>query len=203
MDEMRRFAEISERIGATTKKSEKTALLAEYLKSVEVGEASTAAVFFSGRPFPVWEETTLQVGGSLLWRVVQELSGKDEHELTAAYRKYGDLGAVGAAGLPETESSHLDLTQVENYCWKIATVRGPAAKGALVRDLLRQVTPLEAKSIVKIMTGDLRNGLKESLVEEAIAKAYGSLVGGSLKHVQRANMLLGDIPETPRLAAPR
>src|SRR5260370_34147129 len=201
MDEVRRFAEISEGSAASRKKLEKTAMVAESLKSVEVGEASTAAVFFSGRPFPVWEETTLQVGGSLLWRVVQELSGKDEHELTAAYRKYGDLGAVAAAVLPETESSHLDLTQVENYFRKIATVRGPAAKGALVRDLLRQVTPLEAKYIVKIMTGDLRIGLKESLVEEAIAKAYGSLVGGSLKDVQRANMLLGDIRETLRLAA--
>src|SRR5712691_10825912 len=104
MDEMRRFAETSERIAAT-KKLEKTALLAEYMKSTQVGEASTAAVFFSGRPFPVWEETTLQVGGSLLWRVVQELSGKDEHELTAAYRKCGDLGAVAAAVLPEVGSS--------------------------------------------------------------------------------------------------
>ncbi len=197
MDETRRFAETSEGIAATTKKLEKTALLAEYLKSVQVGEASTAAVFFSGRPFPVWEETTLQVGGSLLWRVVQELSGKNEHELTAAYRKYGDLGAVAAAVLSETESSHLDLTQVENYFRQIAAARGPAAKGALVRDLLRQVTPLEAKYMVKIMTGDLRIGLKESLVEEAIAKAYG----GTLKDVQRANMLLGDIRETLRLAA--
>ena len=47
------------------------------------------------------------------------------------------------------------------------------------------------------MTGDLRIGLKESLVEEAIAKAYG----GTLAEVQRANMLLGDIGETLKLAA--
>jgi DNA ligase-1 len=59
------------------------------------------------------------------------------------------------------------------------------------------VTGLEAKYIVKIMTGDLRIGLKESLVEEAIARAYG----GSLAEVQRANMLVGDIGETLRLAA--
>ena len=67
----------------------------------------------------------------------------------------------------------------------------------LLRDLLSQVTPLEAKYIVKIITGDLRIGLKESLVEEAIAKAYGA----PLREVQRANMLLGDIGETLRLAA--
>jgi DNA ligase 1 len=79
---------------------------------------------------------------------------------------------------------------------QIAAARGPAAKTALVRDLLSRATPLEAKYIVKIMTGDLRIGLKESLVEEAIAKACG----GTLADVQRANMLLGDIGETLRLA---
>jgi DNA ligase-1 len=72
-----------------------------------------------------------------------------------------------------------------------------AGKTVLLRALLSQVTPLEAKYIVKIMTGDLRIGLKESLVEEAIAKAYGA----TLREVQRANMLLGDIGETLRLAA--
>ena len=59
-------------------------------------EAGVSAVFFSGRPFPVCEEAILQVGGSLLWRLVGELSGKSEQELTQAYRKLGDLGAVAA-----------------------------------------------------------------------------------------------------------
>ena len=66
-----------------------------------------------------------------------------------------------------------------------------------MRDLLSRATPLEAKYIVKIMTGDLRIGLKESLVEDAIARAYGA----TLPEVQRANMLLGDIGETVRLAS--
>ena len=60
--------------------------------------------------------------------------------------------------------------------------------------------PLEAKYIVKIMTGDLRIGLKENLVEEAIAKAYVGTPAATLHEVQRANMLLGDIGETLRLA---
>src|SRR5437763_16943077 len=98
------FAQTADAIAATTKKLQKTALLAAHFRSVSVDEAAVAAVFFSGRPFPVWEETTLQVGGSLLWRTVAELSGKNEAELTAAYRKYGDLGAVAEAVLPEKGS---------------------------------------------------------------------------------------------------
>src|SRR3954462_7576759 len=95
------FAETADKIAATTKKLQKTALLAEYLKSVPVEEAAVAAVFFSGRPFPAWEETTLQVGGTLLWRIVEELSGRSAQELTAAYREHGDLGAVAGAAPPK------------------------------------------------------------------------------------------------------
>ena len=194
---MQKLAEICEQIAATTKKLAKTALVAEYLKSCTLDEAAVSAVFLSGRPFPVWEETTLQVGGSLLWHTVAELAGKNDKDLTAAYRKLGDLGAVAGELLPARKTSvDLNVLDVKKSFREIATARGPSAKGKLVHELLARATPLEAKYIVKIMTGDLRIGLKESLVEEAIAKAYGSTLG----EVQRANMLLGDIGGTLRLA---
>jgi DNA ligase 1 len=221
---MRKFAEACEQIAGTPKKLEKIVIVADYLKSSPPEEASVAAVFLSGRPFPMWEETTLQVGGRLLWQVVEELSGKSAQELTAAYRKHGDLGAaaaevlshdrVGTAalalpgraklgnlqddqGFSLVNASGLSAREVQAIFRKIAAARGPAAKTVLIRELLSQLTPLEAKYIVKIITGDLRIGLKESLVEEAIAKAYGT----KLSEVQRANMLLGDIGETLQLAA--
>jgi DNA ligase-1 len=221
---MRKFAEACERIASTAKKLEKVAVFADYLKSSPPEDASVAAVFLSGRPFPVWEETTLQVGGRLLWQVVEQLSGKSTQELTAAYRKHGDLGAAAAEVLSKDHVETVALTrpgraklgsmeehenptlatesspsprEVQTTFRKIAAARGSNAKTILVRDLLSQVTPLEAKYIIKIITGDLRIGLKESLVEEAIAKAYGA----SVKDAQRANMLLGDIGETLGLAA--
>ena len=221
---MQKFAEIADQIAATTKKLQKTALLAEYFKSVALEEAAVAAVFFSGRPFPMWEETTLQVGGRLLWQIIAELSSKSEDELTTAYRKHGDLGAVAEVVLPDKPTSNeaysgeqtwsdgrprppaasggageasCSPTQVQNVFREVSAARGPAAKGVLVRELLSSVSPRESKYIVKIMTGDLRIGLKESLVEEGIAKAYEA----PLAQVQRANMLLGDIGETLKLAA--
>ncbi|MFZ0734540.1 MAG: ATP-dependent DNA ligase [Candidatus Sulfotelmatobacter sp.] len=194
---MQEFAKTSEAIAGTTKKLLKTGLVAEYFKARSPEEAAVAAVFFSGRPFPVWEETTLQIGGRWLWRIVAELAGKEEGEITAAYRKHGDLGAVAGEVLPQRAGQGVGILEVERTFRKIAATRGPAEKAAVVRELLSRATPLEAKYIVKIMTGDLRIGLKESLVEEAIAKAYG----GALAEVQRANMLLGDIGEALRLAA--
>jgi len=194
---MLQLAQTCERIAGTTKKLEKIATVADYLKSRTIPEAAVSAVFLSGRPFPVWEETTLNVGGALLWRVVEELSGKPEQELSEAYRRHGDLGVVAAEVLPSVTGRDLSVVEIQDRFRKIAAARGPSAKSALVRELLSHVTPLEAKYILKTMTGDLRIGLKESLVEEAIAKAYG----GTLAQLQRANMLLGDIGQTLELAA--
>jgi DNA ligase-1 len=193
---MQRFAETCEAIAATTKKLQKTAIVADYFKLRSTDEAAVSAVFLSGRAFPAWEETTLQVGGALLWRVVAEISGQNEAALTAAYRKHGDLGAVAGEVLQERSGQGFGVLEVSKIFREIAAARGPAAKTVLVRDLLQRATPLEAKYIVKIMTGDLRIGMKESLVEEAVAKAYGS----TLAEVMRVNMLLGDIAETLRLA---
>ena len=205
---MLQFAQTCEAVGATTKKLQKTALVAEYLRYLLSGssiasangsrlnEAATAAIFFSGRPFPAYEEMTLRVGGSLLWRAVSEVSGKTEAQLTAIYKRHGDAGAVAAEALPEKPQSGITLAEVQQIFFEIAAARGPAAKSALLRQLMQRATPLEAKYIVKVISGDLRIGLKESLVEEAITRAFER----PLDQVKRANMLLGDIGATLRLA---
>jgi DNA ligase-1 len=196
---MQRLAELCERIGATTRKNEKIALLAEYFRSRELPDAAISAVFLSGRAFPAFDERTLQIGGALLWKVVGELTGAPDATLTAAYRQRGDLGAAAYDVLLTTapQSATLTLREIRTGFDQIAATRTATAKAAALKLLLERATALEAKYILKIITGELRIGLKESLVEEAIAKAYDDPVG----KVQRANMLLGDIGATLRLAA--
>lgn len=193
---MLRFAETCDAIAATTRKLQKTAIVADYLRSLPAGIAAIAVVFFSGRPFAAHRETTLQLGGALLWRTISELSGKSEQELTESYRRHGDAGAVAADVLTPRAKAVLSLTDVQAAFEQIAIARGPVAKATVLRELLQRSTPLEAKYIVKIISGDLRIGLKESLVEEAIARTFEV----ALDQVKRANMLLGDIGQTLRLA---
>ncbi|MGA2458136.1 MAG: ATP-dependent DNA ligase [Terriglobales bacterium] len=194
---MLHFAQTCDAIAATTKKLEKTALAAALLRTMPLSEAATAAIFLSGRPFPAYKEATLQVGGAVLWRVISGLSGKSEPELTEIYRRHGDAGSVAADALPAKPDPGLSLAEVQRAFAGIASARGPAAKAFLLRSLLERTNPLEAKYIVKIISGDLRIGLKESLVEEAIARAFDE----PLDRVKRANMLLGDLGETLRLAS--
>ncbi len=194
---MQRLAELCEAVALTSKKTEKVRLVAAYLLSRALEEAAVSAVFLSGRPFPVYEETILNMGATQLWRVLAQISKKSDAAMSAAYRKHGDLGSAAYEVLrPGNAAGQLNVVEVEARFRQIAKARGPAAKSAIAAELLSQATPLEAKYIVKIITGELRIGLKESLVEEAIAFAYDAPVA----EVLRANMLLGDISETLRLA---
>lgn len=195
---MQEFATTCEAVAATTKKTEKVRLVAEYFHS-RPDEAVQASVFLSGRAFPAWEERTLQIGGNLLWRAVAELSGKGEVALTAAYRRHGDLGAAAQDVLATKapRRSSISISDLATVFDQLSRTSNMARKLAALEELLRRATAIEVKYIVKIISGDLRIGLRESLVEEAIAKAFDC----PLDAVQRANMLLGDIRETLRLAA--
>ena len=195
---MLRFAQLCEAVAKTTKKLEKRKLVADYFRAQPEQTASLAAVFLSGEVYPSFSERTLNVGGAIVWRAVQQLTGHSEAEMSQAYRRHGDLGAAAHELWPaEITGSVLTLPDLAKLFDDIATARGPAAKLEKVTALLQQCSALEAKYVIKLLVGDLRIGMRESLVEEAIAAAYEQ----SELAVRRANMLLGDIGETLRLAA--
>jgi DNA ligase-1 len=195
---MQQLAETCDAVAATTKKTEKVRLVAEFFRA-HAEDAAQAALFLSGRAFPAWDERTLQVGGRLLWRAVAEISGRNQAALTAAYRRHGDLGSAAEEILAETAPAKgsLNIRFVADSLAQLAATSAAAQKSRLLEDLLRRATPREAKYVVKIIGGDLRIGLRESLVEEAIAQAFAA----TLAEVQRTNMLVGDLAETLRLAA--
>src|SRR5207247_4081598 len=78
----------------------------------------------------------------------------------------------------------------------IEAASGPAAKSAILRDLLARADPLTAKYVVKVLSGELRIGLREGLVEAALARAFDQ----PLDDVKWAGMLTGDIGRTAELA---
>ncbi|HTV82957.1 MAG TPA: ATP-dependent DNA ligase [Acidobacteriaceae bacterium] len=193
------FAEVSEALAATTKKLEKRDLIATWLQTLSMEDAGRAALWLCGMPFPEIDARALNVGGSLLSRAILQLSGVGAELLSEAYRRYGDLGAAAADllyGRAPAQAS-LTLVQVESALAALADARGPDAKLRLLLDLLARATPEEAKYLIKLITGDMRTGVKQALVEEAIAEAWATPVAA----VRRADMLLGSLPELVALAA--
>src|SRR5438309_3069574 len=195
------FAETCAAIGAVSGKLEKVRWLAGYLAALADEPLARAASWFTGYPFPPSQNKVLQLGGALISDALCAVGGVTPTELRQIYLKHSDGGETAFEILsrnPVTTAS-LSVGSVQRLFEQVHGARGPSAKLPLLIQALRQCTPLEGKFLIKILTGDLRIGLKEGLVEEAIAKAFAL----SLEEVKRANLLLGDIGETARLAQRR
>jgi DNA ligase-1 len=195
---LQQFAQLCQELAATSKKLEKRSLIADYLKTLDIKDASKAALYLSGQPFAETDRRTLNVGGSLLSKAVSQLSGADRDAMYTAYRRNGDLGAAAYDLLANRQplSSTLVLEDVEAALDEIAAAKGPTAKQRLVLDLFAKATPLETKYLIKLITGDMRIGVKQSLVEEAIAFAYSA----EPTQVRHAVMLTGSLPEVTAMA---
>ena len=195
---MQSFVQTADAIGATTKKLQKLRLLSECFRSLSTTDAALAARFFSAHPFPKHDERTLGVGSASLSRLIADASDKTGQPLGSVYRKHGDLGDMAEELLSLTHrDGDISLAEVAQLFEALAAARGQAQKAGLLAKAFQQASAGDVKYIVKIITGDLRVGSKESLVEEAIAKAYDR----PLADVRRANMMTGDIGETLALAA--
>ena len=193
------FAELCDQLAATTKKLEKRALIADYLRSLSVEDAGRAALYLSGAPFTETDRRGLNAGGSILSRAVAEVSGADRAAMHNSYRRHGDLGAAAEDLLAShrIDTTVLTLKELEGSFDAIAAARGASAKLPILLHLLRRLQPIETKYILKLMLGDMRIGVKQSLVEEAIAAAWNA----APEAVREAAMLTGSLPEVVAMAS--
>jgi DNA ligase-1 len=193
-----RFSLACSNVAANSGKLEKVRLVAEYLRGLKGEAVSYAATWFSGRPFSASQNKVLQLGWAVMRDALCAVGGCDETAFHQTYLKHSDPGETAAEILGNRRvEPTLSVEEVNSVFTKLHAARGPLAKTPILRECLERCTPLEAKYIVKIITGDLRIGLKEGLVEDAIAAAYAK----PAEEVRQANLLLGDIGETAKLAA--
>jgi DNA ligase-1 len=192
------FAEICERLAATTKKLEKAALLKDYFATLADADLAIAARFFAGRPFALADERVLNLGWAVVRDAVCAISGLAPEAFGALATRMGEAGAASEIALVDNIAGtpSLALADVAAFFVALVAARGPSQKRPLLIEFLRRATPLEAKYIIKIMGGDLRIGLQEGQLEDALAR----YAGVTIHQVQWANMLLGDVGEAALLA---
>jgi DNA ligase-1 len=189
------FAECAEAVAATTKKLEKAAILGDYLKTLSDADLLRAARYFAGHQFALNDARTTNVGGSIISAALSEATGFSPEDLYPRYVRLGDPGELAEEIVKEARQSFqatVTLAETESLISRLSETRGIKNKTALLTAVLFRATPLEAKYLVKLLAGDLRIGLREGLVEDAIARVFGQ----PLADVAYANMLLGDIGET-------
>lgn len=194
-----RFADwvsTADAVRATPKKLEKLRLLGDYLSGlVDDADLAAAARLFAGAPFPRTDERVLKVGGAALIAAILARSGAGAADLGRAYREHADLGEVaatlieGGGDTADPLPPPLALREVAAAFDRIAGARGTAAKQRELATLLGRADAAQARSLVKIMAGEPRIGLREGLLEEAISRAFDRPRAA----VARAHMLGGDI----------
>jgi DNA ligase 1 len=209
-------AELAERLAGEGSRLKKRAAIAEAIMRAQAeggnGDAGLLAMYVAGTPFAEADPRKLNAGGALLSKALLEVSGASGVELTAAYRRHGDMGAaafdlleaaLGARGGRPLNDAHisksrygapasvlgLTLEEMGAAFAGMAGARTTAVRAGLVEGLLRRASALEAKYLLKLMLGDMRIGVKQSLVEESIAVA----VGVQVEAVRRAVMLEADL----------
>ena len=198
---MRRWSLLAERLAATSRTSEKTSLLADYFRTLDADELPIAAVFLTGRAFAEADQRATGIGWSAISTALTEAAPVSKADLAAAYDRTSDLGLAVADALtlaghtPDPEVSP-SLIEVAAAFSAIEVASGGARKAAILRDLLIRSDPVTAKGIVKVLGGELRIGLRDGLVEAAIAKAYDR----PLEEVKWAGMLVGDMGRLAQLA---
>src|SRR5882724_9526318 len=192
---LQRFAEVAEQVASTTKKLEKAAFVGNYLKQLDDADLGRAARYFAGHQFAQNDARTTIVGGSIISTALSEATGLSFEELGPIYVRLGDAGEAAheaVRGAKSFQQPTISLVETESIITRLSETRGIKNKTGLLTTVLGHATPLEAKYLIKLLAGDLRIGLREGLVEDAIARAFER----PLAMVAQVNMLLGDIGET-------
>jgi DNA ligase-1 len=199
-----RFAELGERLEATRARKGMAGMVAEYLRSLPADQVAPAARMIIGRVFAEREGRLLNVSGAAVMRVVDSVAQSTREQREDIAAEAVDFGQSVQMLLERgshrpPESPPLSLTDVRHAFEEIAAMKGAGSrerKDKILRLLLLRASPLEAKYITKVAVAEMRHGVSEGLLLEAMAVAADI----PLELVQRANMLVGDVGAVAEMA---
>ena len=174
------LVEVYEQLAATTKKLEKVEILAAFLKKLEKEGKSEWVYLLLGKVMPDYDTREFGISEKLAIKAVSSAFGAAGERIVERYRKIGDLGDI-AAELAEKRaqrilgSKPLDAERVFESLRKVLDMSGKGAverKTLAVAELLSSATPREARYILRTVLQDLRVGVADALLIDALARAY-------------------------------
>ncbi len=201
------LAELLEKVEATKKRLQIIDMTATFLEHLDEDEVEPAVSMVLGRAFPKWSQKTLDANWMTLNSVLQSVTGVNWNVFREAFADTGDVGEAVKEVFEKTSvkkqavlvNKTLTIKEVRRLLQAIAVTAGLGSrerKERLMKALLSQVSPVEAKYLVKIVMGEMRTGLHEGLMEQVVATAFEA----PLVTVQKASMAMGDIAEVAVIA---
>ena len=195
---------VYEALGATTKRLEKTDILADFLIKVEEEDLEKITLMALGSVFPSWSEEEQGIGDKLVMKAVGDAVGVSVDAVEDAIRDEGDIGAAAEKLYAKKAqmtffSQPLTVKFVYNQLRKLATISGSrstARKISNILELLSSASGKEAKYICRTILEELRIGVGEGIIRDAISQAFG--VDKAV--AERAHMLTNDLGLVAKVA---
>ena len=205
-DQFSLFVETCEKIRSTTKKNEKIDIISKYIVNLDETSLSIAVLFLSGRVFPIGSTLTLNIGFTTIMESLSEIALLDIKDIQNIHLKHGDIGAIAEYAVSKkhiislfNQQERLSLSYLYHQFKKIASISGSGSnknKKNILKGLLIACSPLESKYLIKIITGEMRIGSVEGLVEIALSRAFDR----ELQYIREAMLISGDISQVAVLA---
>jgi DNA ligase-1 len=205
-DQFSLFVETCEKIRSTTKKNEKIDIISNYITNLDETSLSIAVLFLSGRALPIGSTRTLNIGFTTIMESLSEIAMLDIKDIQNIHLKHGDIGAMAEYAVSKKhiislfdQQEKISLSYVYHQFKKIANISGSGSnknKKNILKGLLIACSPLESKYLIKIITGEMRIGSVEGLVEIALSRAFNR----ELQYIREAMLISGDISQVAVLA---
>ena len=202
------IADAYEKIEATSKRLEMTDMLVELLKKTPLNVISKVVYLTQGKLYPDFLGVEMGVAEKLAIKALARASGARESQIQADLQTSGDIGETAQKFLSKRKQStfftkKLTVEHVYETLDKLAKTSGSGTvdtKMALLSSLLTDATPKEAKWIIRTVTSNLRLGIADMTVLEALAIAYG---GGkeARELVERAYNISSDLGRVANIVA--
>lgn len=201
VSEFTAFVRVGDAVAATTGRLAKIELLSAYFRGIEdESRLGMAARFLSGRAVAAREhQKALATGWPIIRLALLHATGISVARLRQLAASQPDASSTACLALMHGQKAAprpLSLADISHCIDRLLAARGSIAKAAVLETYFRQMTPAEGQYLVKILTGDMRMGLKDGTIEEALAAAFQA----DAASVRDAHTLTGDLGETARLA---
>jgi DNA ligase-1 len=178
--------------------------IARFLRELTSAELRAGVRLLLGQPFPEWDERTLNLSWRAVLETITDLTEASAGEWQDVFDQAVDAGEavrllLERLGRTTPLPPALSILDVYTTLETIAEARGKGSrrqKEQLLESLLSRASPLEAKYLVKNILGEMRHGVSEGILLDAIAEASGA----RQQTVRRANMFLGDLGDVASLA---
>jgi DNA ligase-1 len=196
---------VFENLKKTTKRLEKTAIIADFIKDIPENELPVIVNFLTGRIFPVWDERKIGIAGQSIIKIIASITYNTEAQVIESYKKTGHLGITADEMFQKRKQQMFfepeDITVRELYetfetLAKSTGAGSSTKKQKTLIGLLHRASPKEANYIISLTMEYVLSGAKEGVMEDAIAKAFNV----DTELISRASMLTSDLGETGRIA---